>query len=411
MPYRSTPSIEGAHFDYEAPLINVAGAHVGGYLHMAHSRNDILATIDRMRPPTSATALVDHLCVVRDSALEGALRHSETVMPGYTHLQPAQPITYGFYLVAIAEALTRDVREVTAGGTPNRLVSAWRRRPRRNLISIDRDETARLLGFRRVTSATLIDAVASRDFALGAVVGDDDLCRRLEPLCAGLFRLVHRHYNLIDFPDRVAGTSSIMPQKKNPVVLEYLKGKAGHLIGLLTASLATIKGVNFSHTGDASREGMRSFWEARRGKPALPAPARSGGAQRQSEHGGNGCAGASRLRLGPLTLRDLLVRRCDLSFRESAHHVVGAVVRAALDRNLGADQVGIEMLNQVAQDRLGKRTAPTCVDAEVRNSLDPLASVHSRLVTGWCRGGSRQRTCCRVGEGFGQRQEPKQNAR
>ena len=185
-------------------------------------------------------------------------------------------------------------------------------------------------------------------------------------------------FNLIDFPDRVAGTSSIMPQKKNPVVLEYLKGKAGHLIGLLTASLATIKGVNFSHTGDASREGMRSFWEA--GEESLRCLRLLDLVVRSASPNTGAMAARVRRDFSSATdLADLLVRRCDLSFRES-HHVVGAVVRAALDRNLGADQVGIEMLNQVAQDQLGRNIDLS--DAEVRNSLDPLASVHSRLVTG-----------------------------
>lgn len=349
------PSIEDAYFNYEAHLMNVAGAHIGGYLHMARSRNDILATMDRMRARTLATALVDHLCAVRDSALEGALRHSETVMPGYTHLQPAQPITYGFYLVAIAEALTRDVERVRQVERLIDLCPLGAGALAGTSFPIDRDETARLLGFGGLVGNAL-DAVASRDFALELLSAMTISAVGWSRFAQDYFVRCTAEFNLIDFPDRVAGTSSIMPQKKNPVVLEYLKGKAGHLIGLLTASLATIKGVNFSHTGDASREGMRSFWEA--GEESLRCLRLLDLVVRSASPNTGAMAARVRRDFSSATdLADLLVRRCDLSFRES-HHVVGAVVRAALDRNLGADQVGIKMLNQVAQDQLGKKHRP-----------------------------------------------------
>lgn len=371
------PSIEDAYFNYEAHLMEVAGRHVGGYLHMARSRNDILATMDRMRTRALALALVEQLCAVRESALEGALRHAATVMPGYTHLQPAQPITYGFYLAAIAETLTRDIERVQQ---VERLID---RCPlgagalAGTSFPIDRHETARLLGFSGLVPHAL-DAVGSRDFAL-------ELMSAMTICAVGWSRFAQDYFvwstgefGLIDFPDRVAGTSSIMPQKKNPVVLEYLKGKSGHLIGLLTAALSTIKGVNFSHTGDASRESMRSFWEA--GEESLRCLRLLDLVVRTATP--NKAAMADRVRRdfsSATDLADLLVRRCGLSFRAS-HHLVGAVVRAAMERSFGAHEIGIDLLNEAAHDQLGQRIDLS--DAEVRNSLDPLASVHSRLVPG-----------------------------
>ncbi len=169
-----------------------------------------------------------------------------------------------------------------------------------------------------------------------------------------------------------------MPQKKNPVVLEYLKGKSGHLLGLLCASLSTIKGTNFTHTGDASRQGMRGFWEA--GKECLRCLRLLDLVVRSATPNPQAMAQRVRRDFSSATdLADLLVRRCGLSFRES-HHVIGAVVRLAMDRSLGADDIGIDILNEAARDQLG---GPLDLgDLEVRHSLDPLASVNSRLVPG-----------------------------
>ena len=371
------PSIEDAYFNYEAHLMEVAGSHVGGYLHMARSRNDILATMDRMRARDLALDLIDQLGAVRRAALDGALRHAETVMPGYTHLQPAQPITDGFYLGAIAEAVSRDIERVRQ---VERLIDQCPLGAGAlagTSFAIDRAATAQLLGFEAVVPHAL-DAVAARDFALELLSAMTICAVGWSRFAQDYFVWCTHEFGLIDFPDRVAGTSSIMPQKKNPVVLEYLKGKAGHLIGLLTASLSTIKGVHYTHTGDGSREGMRSFWEA--GDECLRSLRLLELVVRSATPDVEAMARRVRRDFSSATdLADLLVKRCGLSFRES-HHVVGAVVRQAMDRSLGADEVDLAMLNIAAVEQLG--ASLDLSDAEVRASLDPLASVRGRLVVG-----------------------------
>jgi argininosuccinate lyase len=371
------PSIEDAYFNYEAYLMAVAGSHIGGYLHMARSRNDILATMDRMRARDMALDLIDRLNTVRRSALSGATRYGEVVMPGYTHLQPAQPITYGFYLCAIAEALSRDIERVRQIERLLDLCPLGAGALAGTSFAIDREATARMLGFSGVVPHAL-DAVASRDFALELLSAMAICAVGWSRFAQDYFVWCTHEFGLIDFPDRVAGTSSIMPQKKNPVVLEYLKGKAGHLIGLLMASLSTIKGVNFTHTGDGSREGMRSFWEA--GEECLRSLTLLDLVVRTATPNVDAMARRVRRDFSSATdLADLLVRKCGLSFRES-HHVVGAVVRHAMDRSLGADEVDLAMVNAAATEQLG---APLDLsEAEVRASLDPLASVAGRLVIG-----------------------------
>ena len=371
------PSIEDAYFNYEAYLMEVAGSHVGGYLHMARSRNDILATMDRMRAREMALQLIDALGTVRRSALEGARLHGETVMPGYTHLQPAQPITYGFYLCAIAEALSRDIERVRQVERIIDLCPLGACALAGTSFPIDREATARMLGFGGVVPHAL-DAVASRDFAMELLSAMAICAVGWSRFAQDYFVWCTHEFGLIDFPDRVAGTSSIMPQKKNPVVLEYLKGKAGHLLGLLGASLSTIKGVNFSHTGDGNREGMRSFWEA--GEECLRSLRLLDLVVRSASPNAEGMLRRVRRDFSSATdLADLMVRKCGLSFRES-HHVVGAVVRQAMDRSLGADEVDLAMVNAAASEQLG---APLDLsEEEVRASLDPLASVAGRVVVG-----------------------------
>ena len=371
------PSIEDAYFNYEAWLMEVAGAHVGGYLHMARSRNDILATMDRLRARELALSLVDRLCAVRDSALQGARRYSRVVMPGYTHLQPAQPITYGFYLSAVAESIGRDIERVRQVERLIDLCPLGAGALAGTSFAIDRQETARLLGFAAPVPNAL-DAVGSRDYALELLSAMTVCAVGWSRHAQDYFVWCTAEFGLIDFPDRVAGTSSIMPQKKNPVVLEYLKGKGGALIGLLTASLSTIKGTHFSHTGDASREGMRAVWEA--GEECLRCLNLLDLVLRSATPNTEAMARRVRRDFSSATdLADLLVRRCGLSFRES-HHVVGAVVRLAMDRGLGADEIGLDLLDQAARDTLGR---PLDIDDDaVRASLDPLASVDARLVPG-----------------------------
>jgi len=371
------PTIEDAYFNYEAHLMEIAGRHIGGYLHMARSRNDILATMDRMRARTLAISLVEELNAIRNSALDGALRHAETVMPGYTHLQPAQPITYGFYLSAMAETVTRDIERVQQ---VERLIDCCPLGAGAlagTSFPINRQGSAELLGF-SAPVLNALDAVGSRDFALELMSAMTICAVSCSRFAQDYFVWSTAEFGLIDFPDQVAGTSSIMPQKKNPVVLEYLKGKAGHLIGLLTASIATIKGSNFSHTGDSSRESMRSIWEA--GEECLRCLRMMNLVVQSATPNASAMNARVRRDFSSATdLADLLVRRCGLSFRES-HHVVGAVVRLAMDQGLGADEIGLELLNEAALAELGRKLALT--DAEVRSSLDPLASVQSRLVPG-----------------------------
>jgi argininosuccinate lyase len=367
------PAIEDAYFNYEAHLMRTAGEHVGGCLHVARSRNDILATMDRMRARTLVLDLVDGAAAACQAALASAERYAEIVMPGYTHLQPAQPITYGYYMGAVAESIVRDMDRL-AGALP-----ALQRCPlgagalAGTSFPILQDEAAHLLGFRS-SEPNALDAVASRDFALELMAAFAIAATGASRVAQDYYVWCTHEFSLVDFPDGVAGTSSIMPQKKNPVVLEWLKGKAGHLTGLLMAALSTVKGVNFSHTGDGNRETMRSFFEAAeeciRMYRLLELVLRTATP--------NAIVMLERARNDFCTVTDLadaLVRERNLSFRE-AHHVVGAVVRAAMDRSLAAHQITSAMVDEACAAQVGRTVQ--LGDDLVRRSLDPATTTFER---------------------------------
>lgn len=400
------PSREDAYFNYEAHLIGHIGTDIGGRLHTGRSRNDILATVDRLRCREMLMDLIDELIKVRQTAIDNAERYAEVVMPGYTHLQPAQPITYGYYLSAVEQALERDCRRLTQTLEAMNLspmgAAAFAGTP----FAIDRARTAELLGFDGYLDNAL-DAVGSRDFIIESLSHLSLLSVFWSRVAQDYFVWSTHEFSLIDFPDSVAATSSIMPQKKNPTVLEYLKGRTGHIVGLLMGASVTIKGTNFSHTGDANREGTRGFWEAaeeslrclklldlvlRTARPNAELAIKRAGEDFSTATG----------------LADLIVREANLSFRE-AHHVVGGAVRMAMDAGLPAHRIDTAMVDACAVEQLGH--ALSLPADKVRDCLDPTANVQGRISAGGPSLSSLQPSLLRAGRRLASERQANQTRR
>lgn len=365
------PAKEDPYFNYEAKLMSIVGRDAGGRLHMARSRNDMSATTDRMRARTMVLDVTEALGRVQRAALEGAIRHADVVMPGYTHLQPAQPMTFGFYLHGVAQALGRDLERLQAVLARIDVMPLGAGAMAGTRFPIDRAVTAQALGFTAVAANTL-DAVASRDFAWEAMSAIAIVAVNWGRVAQDFYVWSTPEFGLVSFPDRVASTSSIMPQKKNPVVLEYLRGKSSHVIGLLTASLVAVKGTHFTHAGDSSRESIRSFWECcdetLRCLALFHLVVSSIEPQPQ--------AMLRRIDFSVATdLADGLVIESGMSFRD-AHHVVGGLVRLALEAGQCADELTPEMLDRVAVEVTGKTVE--WPHETLRRYLDPVQSVHAR---------------------------------
>ena len=215
----------------------------------------------RMAARNELSSLIDTLSELRGVLLGLAEEHVDTVMPGYTHLQPAQPTTLGHYLASVSLALERDA---------DRLLEVH---PRLNLnplgacafagtgFPIDREMTARLLGFDGAVASTL-DAVASRDYVPEILSALAATGVTLSRLAQDLYLWCSDEWATVEVADEVAITSSIMPQKKNPITLEHIKAGAAHLTGALVASLTVQKSVNFMHCMDMSHETVTPLWEA-----------------------------------------------------------------------------------------------------------------------------------------------------
>ncbi|MBP8322394.1 argininosuccinate lyase [Pseudomonas aeruginosa] len=371
------PQREDAYFNYEAHLMRLAGADAGGRLHVARSRNDILATHDRLRARDAGLDVLDALNNVREVAISRAQQYADVVMPGYTHLQSAQPITYGHYLIAAADAIARDAARIEQALAHIDACPLGAGALAGTTFPIRREDTARLLGFGHCVANSL-DAVASRDFAWELMSAMTIASLTWGRIAQDFYVWATPEFGLIHFPDRVAGTSSIMPQKKNPVVVEYLKGKTSHLIALFTASMTAVKGTHFTHSGDGNRESMRSFWES--ADECIRCLALFRLVLDAAEPVEHTMLRKARTDFSTATdLADALVRESGLSFRE-AHHAVGAVVRQALDADLAADEITAAMVNAAASQQTGRDIRLDA--ASVRRCLDPLASVQARSAHG-----------------------------
>ncbi|MGE3994529.1 MAG: argininosuccinate lyase [Variibacter sp.] len=368
---------EEAYFNFEAEVIRRLGPDVGGRMHIARSRNDLKATFDRLRSRNCALAIMEETAALREKLLAAAERFADCVMPGYTHMQPAQPITFGYYLLGIAAGLERDY---------GRIAGCWERLNRCPMgagalagttFPIDRDDVAALLGFDGPVVHAL-DAIAGRDTLIELVAASTLLTTTIGRMAQDFYIMTTYEVATLDLPDRVAITSSIMPQKKNMSALENLRGRPAQLAGALMTTLAGFKATSYSHAHDGSTDALRWVWDAL-DEVALALPVASlivETAQPRRER----MLDLARKNYSTATdLADALVRVGGLSFRD-ALQVVGRVVRLALEEGRSADQIDAALVERAGLEVLGK---PVTLDASVvRDAVDPARAVESRRNTG-----------------------------
>ncbi|MSQ62204.1 MAG: argininosuccinate lyase [Dehalococcoidia bacterium] len=333
--------LEDVHTHVEARLAELVGAETAGRLHTARSRNDQVATDLRLYLKDAVAATMTRVRALQAALLELAEGHADAAMPGYTHMQRAQPVLFAHHLLAYVEMLERDAarfRDCRARADDLPLGSgALAGVP----YPLDREGVAQELGFARVT-ANSIDAVSDRDFVVeyhaAAALCGVHLSRLSEELvlwCGGEFAFASPD-------DGYATGSSIMPQKKNPDVAELARAKSGALIGNLVAALTLLKGLPLAYNRDLQED-----------KPALFASIDALGATLtvlagmvatlRIDEGRMRAAAAGGFALAT-DLADLLVRR-GVPFRE-AHGIVGAVVRHAEETGRGLGDLTLEELRR-----------------------------------------------------------------
>ncbi len=337
---------EDVHSAVEDLLQERIGA-VAGKLHTARSRNDQVATDVRLWCRGALDSLGLQLCRFQETLLVQAAAHAATSMPGYTHLQRAQPVTFGHHLLAYVEMLARDFarsRECRARVNVLPLgAAALAGAP----YPLDRDSVAKELGFNAV-AANSMDAVSDRDFVIEALHVCSLIMVHLSRLASEVILWSSAEFGFVELDDAYATGSSIMPQKKNPDSAELTRGKAGRVFGDLFALLTLMEGLPLTYNRDLQEDKEALFDGVDTTAACLDIMTDVIGslrvnAVRMAEAAGGGFTTAT-------DLADYLVRQ-GLPFRE-AHAVVGRIVRLCLDRGCDLKDLSLADFREVC-DRIG----------------------------------------------------------
>jgi argininosuccinate lyase len=370
-------TLEDLYSYVERYITGNLGPETGGRLHTGRSRNDLHVTTWRMTLRGQMQDVLEALVALRARVLALATEHAGTIMPGFTHWQHAQPVTFGYYLLAFADQLARDFL---------RLLAAYHRTNKSPLgagaltttaFPLDRDFTARALGFDGLMEVAY-DAVSSRDDAQEAASGMAVLMTAISRIAVDLQAWSTLEYRYIELGDQHCSVSSIMPQKKNPACLESLKAAAAMVTGNLVAALACAKNTAFADVSDGvtavsdpvtdaaitTRRALVLLEDVLGALTVFPAHMRH----------------MTEIGFGTATeLADVIVRETGLSFR-MAHNVVAVVVSEAIDAGKPATSMRAENLERAAQTLFGRGLG---LSAEaVRGALDPAENISTRTITG-----------------------------
>jgi argininosuccinate lyase len=355
-------ALEDIHMNVESRLGELIGP-AAGRLHTARSRNDQVATDFRLYVRDTIDATDAALKAFQQALVQRALQHADTVMPGFTHLQTAQPVTFGHHLLAYVEMAARD---------RGRFADARKRLNESPLgaaalagtsFPIDRDATARALGFDR-PMANSLDAVSDRDFVLetlsAAAITSVHLSRFAEEIVIWTSPLV----GLVRLSDKFTTGSSIMPQKRNPDAAELVRAKTGRVVGALTALLIVMKGLPLAYQKDMQedKQGAMEAFAAL----SLAIRAMTGMVmdlvpeeKRMKLAAGEGYATAT-------DLADWLVRTLKMPFRD-AHHVTGRIVSEASKAGVALHELPLKAMQAIEPKISAEALAVLSVEASVRS--------------------------------------------
>src|ERR1700756_3310898 len=355
-------ALEDIHMSVESRLAELIGP-AAGRLHTARSRNDQVATDFRLYVRDTIDEIDAGLLQFQEALVARATEHAATVMPGFTHLQTAQPVTFGHHLLAYVEMAARD---------RGRFADARKRLNESPLgaaalagtsFPIDRDATAEALGFDR-PMANSLDAVSDRDFVLetlsAAAICAVHLSRFAEEIVVWTSPLV----GLVRLSDKFTTGSSIMPQKRNPDAAELVRAKTGRVIGALTALLIVMKGLPLAYQKDMQedKEGAMAAFAAL----ALAIRAMTGmvidlvpDVARMKQAAGDGYATAT-------DLADWLVRALKMPFRD-AHHVTGRIVGEASNQGVPLHELPLKDMQAIEPKITKEALAVLSVEASVKS--------------------------------------------
>jgi argininosuccinate lyase len=332
------PELEDVHTNIEARLIDRIG-EIGKKLHTGRSRNDQVATDLRLYLRDAIDALSASLISLQQALLNIAEREADTLMPGFTHLQVAQPVTFGHHMLAWCEMLARDRARLRDCRRRVNIMPLGAAALAGTSYPIDRAYAATLLGFEAPAENSL-DAVADRDFAIEFVSVVALLMTHLSRFCEELVLWVSPAFAFVELGDAFCTGSSIMPQKKNPDVAELIRGKSGRVYGHLVTLLTLMKSQPLAYNRDNQEDKQPVFDTVDTASASLQVFTRlvaTMQVRRESMYQAatHGYATAT-------DLADYLVRK-GMAFR-SAHEAVGKIVRHGMDTGKDLSQLGLDEL-------------------------------------------------------------------
>ena len=337
--------LEDIHMNVESRLSELIGP-AAGRLHTARSRNDQVATDFRLWLRDEIDAVVPAIKDLQLALIEQADRAADYVMPGFTHLQNAQPITFGHHLMAYVEMFQRDrdrfrdcrkrlnespLGSAALAGTP---------------YPIDRDHTAKALGFDRPT-ANSMDAVASRDFALEFLGAASIHAMHLSRLADEIVLWMSAQFRFVKLSDAFTTGSSIMPQKRNPDAAELVRAKIGRIAGAFQSLIMVMKGLPLTYSKDMQEDKEPVFQAV---DALMLSIAATSGMMRDLVPQKDNMLAAAKLGFTTATdLADWLVQKKGLPFRE-AHHIAGALVSEAEKKGCGLEDLSLEEMHLISSE-------------------------------------------------------------
>jgi len=377
--------LEDIHMNVEARLAALIGAPAGR-LHTARSRNDQVATDFRLWVRRALERTDLELKALQAALIERAEEHAATVMPGFTHLQSAQPVTFGHHLMAYVEMIGRDRGRFSDCATRLNECPLGAGALAGTSFPLDRVMTARTLGFREPTANSL-DSVSARDFALEALSAAAICGTHLSRLAEEIVLWSSAQFGFIRLSDRFTTGSSMMPQKRNPDAAELVRGKTGRLLGAFIALTTTMKGLALTYSKDMQEDKPPVFDAF--DSLSLCVRASEGmvrdltvNAEAMARAAGAGHATAT-------DLADWLVRTLGVPFRE-AHHTTGKIVRVAETSGVTLDKLPLSEMRAIE---------PRITEA-VYQVLTPERSVASRTSFGGTAPSEVRRQIARAKERF-----------
>lgn len=348
--------LEDIHMNIETALINRIG-DAGGKLHTARSRNDQVALDLRLYLRAEAKEIISLIKKFQKTLLDIATKHSNSLMPGYTHLQRAQPILLSHHLVAHVEMLQRDLERFNDSLKRINLLPLGSCALAGTSLPIDRVHVSKLLGFRGIVRNS-IDAVSDRDFAIEFLSNAAIVIMHLSRLAEEIVLWSTEEFGFVELPDAFATGSSIMPQKKNPDVAELIRGKTGRVYGNLLSLLTVMKGLPLSYNRDLQEDKLPVFDSVETVKSCLIVlsemlPAIKFNTERMRETAGNAYSTAT-------DIAEYLVRK-GMPFRK-AHELTGKIVLHSIAKEKKLEDLTMKEFNTFSD--LISRDIYSCLKAE-----------------------------------------------